>query len=129
MRYQFIHYKGLKIFFADFTTCKTTDDQINLINDASKVLLVPRSSKLYVLNDWTNQRMTKRTFEELKKYGKEADKNIEMRAVIGLNPVLNVFLNAYNFTMKKSVTVPVKSKQEGLDLLYKKSQENRMATV
>jgi len=118
-----LQHKGLPILYVDFSNCQGSEDQIALVKLAMGHVLKGKNEKLYVINNWSGQRMSKKVFNTLKEYGRQADPHIALRVVIGLDPVLRIFLSGFNFVTRKSVTQTAQTMEEGLEQLYAHSQQ------
>ena len=126
-KFEFIEYKGLRVFVANFCLCKNLEEQLELINDSAEIVLAQPLESLYILNDWTGVTLTKEITDKLKTYSKEADKHVVARALMGLDPVKKIFVKIFSRMVRSYKNYVVNSREEGLELLYAKSLEQQQA--
>ncbi|MBN1926108.1 MAG: hypothetical protein JW798_09750 [Prolixibacteraceae bacterium] len=118
MSYSFIHYKGKKILYVDYTKCTTVKDTIDIINAVRDEYL--RTTENYLsLNNFTNVTVNNEYMEVVKKYGKEIfDARTTRNAAIGITGIKKVLLGAYNLIVKNKL-IAFDTKEEALEYLVK----------
>lgn len=118
MSNSFIHYKGKKILYSDYSNCKTAQETIEVLEQTRKIYLA--SDEMYLaLNNFSHAPSNTEYVELAKKYGKELfDKRNIREACFGLSGVKNILLWAYNLVVKDKI-VAFETKEEALEYLVK----------
>lgn len=91
-----IGYKGKKIIYGDYRKLKGKDLMAAIDEEVKLVMAAPE--KVLILDDFTGCVVDSACMEYLKKVGKELiEPNTEKCAILGVEGMKNVLLNAYNW--------------------------------
>jgi len=111
-----IHYKGKKILVVDYSTCKSPEETIKLLNEV-RAYFISSGEKHIVLNDFSNAPVSNEFIELAKKYSKEAfDDNTIKSASVGISGIKKILLSAFNLIARYKIT-NFSNREEALDYL------------
>jgi hypothetical protein len=118
MPVSFIEYKGVRILYVDYSSCKSSEDTIKNLEEAAKEF-EKSPTKILSLDNYNNAYAS----DEFMKRAKELGKSIiaskrEKGAIIGLTGVKVLLLKSYNLFVKDKLE-PFKTKEEALEYLVK----------
>jgi hypothetical protein len=103
MAISYLHYKGKKIMFCDYSQCKTAEETIHVLNLAREEYL-KSDEHFLVLNDFTGGVMSNEFMNLARKYGTELfDKRTPKTASIGITGMKKVLLSTYNVMVKNKL--------------------------
>jgi len=118
MSVSFIHYKGKKILFADYSNCKTPQDTIAVL-ELTRNAYLSSNEMFLALNNFSNAPSNTEYMELAKKYAKEYfdTRNIK-EACFGITGIKSILLSAYNLVVKNKI-LNFNSREEALEYLVK----------
>lgn len=118
MGLSFIQHKGKTILYVDYSTCKTVEETILLL-ERVRIEYINTVGKYLLLNNFTNAIASNDFMDLARKYGREVlDSRTERCAALGITGLKKVFLSTYNITVKNKM-IAFDTRQEALDFLVK----------
>jgi len=115
MAFSYMEYKGKKIFFVDYTVCKSIDEMIKLLDDVRREY--ERSPNMFLaLNDFTGTSGSNEFMNHANKHKELFDRKTIKTAVLGITGIKKLLLNGYNVFVKKK-QIPFETKEEALEYL------------
>ena len=118
MSISYLHHKGKKIMFIDYSQCKTPKDMLALL-DLVKQEYEKTTESYLAINDFTNTYGSEEFLSKAKELGpKVFDKRTIKSAVLGVTGIKKILLQAYNVVVKNK-QVPFNTKAEALEYLVK----------
>lgn len=116
MSISFIHHKGTKILYCDYSQCKTTHETIAELGRVREYFLASNENFI-VLNDFSNAPVSNEFMELAKKYAREAfDEKTILSACIGISGIKKILLSAFNLVAKHKIN-SFNTKEEALHFL------------
>ncbi|HPR31305.1 MAG TPA: hypothetical protein PLK12_04380 [Prolixibacteraceae bacterium] len=113
-----IHHKGRKILYTDYSSCKTIEETLSILEKVKDYYLT-HEGNFYTLNNFTNAPSNNEYMELAKKYAKEVfDARTLKNACCGITGIKKILLSAYNLTVKNKIQA-FDTKEEALDYLAK----------
>jgi hypothetical protein len=112
----FIEYKGKKILYVDYSTCKSKEETIAVLEQAS-AFFKEAEAKLLSLDNYNNAFASDEFLERAKVLGREIiSAKREKGAIIGLTGIKKILLQSYNIFVKDKLK-PFNTKEEALEYL------------
>lgn len=115
MPISFIEHKGEKILFVDYTSCKSIDEMVKLLDDVRR-LYERSTTKFKALNDFTGVSANNDFLNHANRYKELFDAKTERTAILGVTGVKKILLNGYNIFVKNK-QMPFSTKEEALEYL------------
>lgn len=116
MGYSFIHHKGRKILYIDYTQCKSLDEMLTVL-DSVRELYEKSNESFYVINDFTGAYGSSEFLNKAKELGaKLFSKKTKKSAILGVTGIKKILVQAYNMVVKHKIVL-CDSKLEALDYL------------
>lgn len=92
-RVRFIHHKGTRILFVDFSNA-STDEVLMAIDVARVTIKEEEKNSVLVLTDATNGRFDRRVTQALRDYANQNEPFVKASAIVGVSGIQKVVLSA-----------------------------------
>ncbi len=116
-----LHHKNHRIVYADYSSCKSVDEMIEVLEALKRQVVASESSDIRNLNNYEGISLTRdfaKFMDRGKEYGaKYFSQRVKKAAIIGLPTLGRVFLSSYKMISGQKNMNVFSSKDEALDWL------------
>lgn len=118
MSIKYISHKGKKVLFIDYSSCKTVEDTLAVL-EMVKAEYLKSNEQLLTLNNFEGAYASSQYMSKANEYAKEIfNKRTAKNAALGINGIKKILLYGYNAVVRDKI-MPFNTKEEALDYLVK----------
>lgn len=125
-RIRFLPYKGLRIFYQDFSGLRTRQEVIETIAASRDFASQQAPNSLFALSDFSQTYYDREVIRFLKSVIPQNDRFVRHEAVVGLSPMTRIIFNSVR-KMSGRNFYAAQSLEEGKEWLFEQSKSERQS--